>query len=220
MNRLKEKYNKSLLKELKKELSIDNEMAVPNLKKIVVNIGMGEAVKNPQSLEKMGEDLALITGQKPRVTKTYKAISNFGIRQGMDIGIMVTLRRERMWDFFDKLVSIVLPRLKDFRGVSRKAFDGFGNYSLGVVDHTVFPEVDPNKVDRIRSLQIIIVTSAGDNRKGLALLQKLGMPFAKEQEMKELERMEASIEKEKKDAQKMKEKKQAEGKIESEEEQV
>ncbi|MBU0976436.1 50S ribosomal protein L5 [Patescibacteria group bacterium] len=220
MNNLKDKYNKNLVEELKTELKVENAMAVPALMKIVINIGMGEAVKNPQALEKMADDLALISGQKPKITKTDKAISNFGIREGMAVGMMVTLRRARMWDFFEKLVSIVLPRLKDFRGVSRKAFDGFGNYSLGIVDHTVFPEIDPNQVDRIRSLQVIIVTSARTDNEGLALLQKLGMPFAKEQEMKALERMEASLKEEKKEALKMKEMRKAEGKQDAEDEKI
>lgn len=212
MNLLKEKYTKEYREELREELKADNIMAVPTLKKIVVNIGMGEAVKNPQAIEKMVEALSLVTGQRPRVNKTNKAISNFGIRPGLEIGLTVTLRRDRMWDFFEKLVAVVLPRLKDFRGVPRKAFDGYGNYSLGIIDHTVFPEIDPNTVDKIRSLQVVMVTTAENNEDGFKLLEKLGMPFAKEEEQRALQRMEESIKKDKKEATKMKKQRQAEGK--------
>ncbi len=177
--RIKEQYNKEILPALKKSLGIKNDMAVPTLKLIKVNIGMGEALTNSKAIEVMSEALETITGQKPVVTRARKAISNFKIRQGDEIGLAVTLRGDRMWSFYDKLVSIVLPRIRDFRGVSNKSFDGRGNYSLGLREHTVFPEINPNKVDRIRGLGLTIVTTANDDKGGLELLTLLGMPFQK-----------------------------------------
>jgi len=212
MNRLKEKYKKEIIKKLKKELGKSNDFAVPNLKKIVINVGLGEVINNSQALETMSEDLKTITAQKPLVTKARKAISNFDIRPGLEIGLKVTLRRDRMWDFFDKLISIILPRIKDFRGVSRSAFDGFGNYSLGIKDHTVFPEIDPNKIEKIRSLQVNIVTTAENDKEGLKLLEVLGMPFSKEDEAKLFEKMKDSMKKEKKELAKMKAERMSEGK--------
>jgi len=212
MNRLKETYKKEIVPKLMKKLKIENNMAVPNLEKIVINIGLGEVVKNPQALEKMSDDLSVITGQKPLVTKVKKAISNFNIRPGMDIGLKVTLRHDRMWDFFDKLVTIVLPMVKDFRGLSRRSFDGYGNYSLGMRDHTIFPEIDPNKIDKIRSLQIIIVTTARKDHDGLILLEELGMPFAKESEARVLDNIHETLDKEKKELDKLKEERLSKGK--------
>ncbi len=179
MNRLQEEYNKTVSKELMKEQSYSNVMQVPTLKKIVVNVGAGEAVDNNAALDEIVEILTRITGQKPVVNKAKKAVSAFKIRQGMEIGVSVTLRGERMWQFFDKLVNIVLPRTKDFRGLSPRSFDGAGNYSLGIEDHTVFIEIDPNNVSKIRSLEVTIVTSAMNDKDGKALLDKFGFPFTK-----------------------------------------
>lgn len=179
MSRLQEEYNKTIKKELIKEQGYSNAMEVPTLKKIVVNVGAGEAVENKQALEEIVEILTKITGQKPIVNKAKKAVSAFKIREGMDIGVSVTLRGGRMWEFFDKLVNIVLPRTRDFRGVSPKSFDGAGNYSLGIEDHTVFVEIDPNNVTKIRSLEVTMVTTARNNKDGKALLDKFGFPFTK-----------------------------------------
>ena len=179
MNRLQEEYNKTVSKELMKEQIYSNVMQVPTLKKIVVNVGAGEAVDNKAALDEIVEILTRITGQKPVVNKAKQAVSAFKIRQGMEIGVSVTLRGERMWQFFDKLVNIVLPRTKDFRGLSPRSFDGAGNYSLGIEDHTVFIEIDPNNVSKIRSLEVTIVTSAMNDKDGKALLDKFGFPFTK-----------------------------------------
>ncbi len=179
MNRLQEEYNKTISKELMKEQGYNNVMQVPTLKKVVVNVGAGEAVDNKTALEEIVEILTRITGQKPVVNKAKKAVSAFKIREGMEIGVSVTLRGERMWQFFDKLVNIVLPRTKDFRGLNPKSFDGAGNYSLGVEDHTVFVEIDPNNVSKIRSLEVTIVTTARNDKDGKALLDKFGFPFTK-----------------------------------------
>ena len=180
MNRLQEEYNKTISKELMKEQGYNNVMQVPTLKKVVVNVGAGEAVDNKTALEEIVEILTRITGQKPVVNKAKKAVSAFKIREGMEIGVSVTLRGERMWQFFDKLVNIVLPRTKDFRGLNPKSFDGAGNYSLGVEDHTVFVEIDPNNVSKIRSLEVTIVTTARNDKDGKALLDKFGFPFRKD----------------------------------------
>jgi large subunit ribosomal protein L5 len=211
MNSLEEKYKKEVVPDLKKRLHCKSLLEVPTLEKIIVNVGLGEAIQNPQALEKVSEDLALITGQKPLITKARKAISNFNLRAGADIGLKVSLRRERMWNFFQKLISVVLPRVRDFRGVSPRSFDGRGNYSLGIREHTVFPEIDPNKVDKLRSLQITIVTTAENDKEGLVLLEELGMPFAKGGEAEELIKMKEMMRKEKKELSKMKAKRLAEG---------
>lgn len=181
MSQLKEKFNKELTQKLKKELNLTNDFAVPRVEKIVLNAGMGEAITNREALQKMSENLAIISGQKPLITKSKSAISNFKVKKGMEVGLKVTLRGQRMWDFLEKLIAIVLPRVKDFRGISRKAFDGKGNYTLGIKEHTVFPEIDPNKIDKLRSFEITIVTSARDNKSGEKLLEALGMPFTKAQ---------------------------------------
>ena len=178
MNRLKELYTTKYRKELQKELNLDSIMAVPILQKIVVNTGLGEAVSNSQAIEEAVEMFSLITGQKPVVTKSKKAIATFKIRKGDEIGVMVNLRGERMWDFFDKLVNITMPRIKDVRGFSPKAFDGSGNYSIGLEDHIVFPEIDPNKVQKIRNMQITFVFSGKDDY-SKAFLDKFGFPFRK-----------------------------------------
>lgn len=152
-------------------------MQEKSLEKIVVNMGVGKALDDPKYLESAANDLAVITGQKPAVRPAKKAIAGFKLKAGDAVGLVVTLRGKRMEDFFEKLVGIVLPRLRDFHGVSRKSFDGSGNYSLGIEEHTVFPEVDPNKVDKVKSLEVTIVTTARSDEEGLKLLEKLGMPF-------------------------------------------
>ena len=177
MSRLREEYKNKIMKELLKEEGFSNVMAVPTLKKIVLNVGVSEATTNSEVIEEMVGILTQISGQKPIVTKAKKAISSFKVREGMDLGVAVTLRGERMWDFFDKLVNIVLPRTKDFRGLSVTSFDGAGNYSIGIEDHTVFPEIDANNVRKIRSLQITIVTTAKEDKSAKMFLDKFGFPF-------------------------------------------
>jgi len=164
---------------LREELKIKNIMAVPTLEKIVLNSGLGEAKVDKTIIDDMVRDMAMIAGQKPVITMTKKAISNFKIRENMPIGVKVTLRGDMMWHFIDRLISIVLPRIKDFRGIPLKAFDGRGNYAVGIKEHTVFPEVDPTKVTKLRGLQVIICTTARNDEAALLLLQKLGMPFQK-----------------------------------------
>lgn len=179
MNRLKERYQKEIVKKLKEEFKYANDMEVPTITKIVINSGMGsEVTTNPSAMDVMFEDIKTIAGQNPVKTKSTKAISNFKIRKNLEIGIKVTLRKERMWDFYDKLVNIVLPRVRDFRGVERK-FDGNGNYSLGITEHIVFPEIDTTRIDKLRGLQIIINTSAKTDKEAEKLLELLGMPFKK-----------------------------------------
>lgn len=179
MTRLQEEYNKRIRPELIKEKGYTNLMAVPSLAKIIINAGVGEATTNKVALEEMTEIMTRIAGQKPVLTKSKKAISAFKIREDLEIGVMVTLRGDRMWEFFDKLVNVVLPRTKDFRGLNPKAFDGAGNYALGIREHTVFPEIDPNKVQKIRPLQVVIVTTAKNNKDARGLLDKFGFPFKK-----------------------------------------
>jgi large subunit ribosomal protein L5 len=175
--RLKDRYQKEVAPAISKEFEITNPMAVPRLEKIVVNMGMGEAIANAKILDTAADELRAITGQKPVVTKAKKSIASFKLRQGMPIGVMVTLRGERMYEFFDRLVSIALPRVRDFRGVSPKAFDGRGNYTLGVREQLIFPEIDFNKVDKTRGMNISIVTTARNDEQARALLKHLGMPF-------------------------------------------
>lgn len=176
--RLKIKYLE-IAKELQKELNVKNVMALPKLTKIVINSGLGEAKLNKDIIDEMVRDVAMIAGQKPVVTMTRKAISNFKIRENMPIGVKVTLRGDMMWYFLDRLISIVLPRIKDFRGVPVKSFDGRGNYAVGIKEHTVFPEVDATKVSKLRGLQVIICTNTGNDDQARLLLEKLGMPFQK-----------------------------------------
>ena len=180
MARLRDEYNKKIKNEIKKEINYENLMEVPTLEKIVVNVGAGEVITNKSALDEIIEMLTLITGQKPVVSKAKKAISTFKIRQGMDIGVFVTLRGERMWEFFDKLINIVLPRTKDFRGLKINSFDGAGNYSLGIDDHTVFIEIDANNTPKIRGLQITIVTTAKNDEEAKIFLSKFGFPFIKD----------------------------------------
>ena len=177
MARLKEKYNETISPALAKEFEIKNPMAIPKLEKIVVNMGVGEAIGNAKVLDTAVEELRDITGQKPVVTKAKKSIAAFKLREGMKIGSMVTLRSERMYEFLDRLISVALPRVRDFRGISPKAFDGRGNYTIGIKEQLIFPEIDFNKVDKTRGLNISIVTTAPNDEQGLALLKGLGMPF-------------------------------------------
>lgn len=179
ITRLREEYNKRIRPELMKERGFKNFMSVPTVKKIVINSGVGEVTTNGQAIEEVAEILTKISGQKAVYTKAKKAIAAFKIREGLDIGVMVTLRGNRMWEFLDKLVNVVLPRTKDFRGLNPNAFDQAGNYSLGIKEHTVFPEIDPNKVQKIRSLQVVFVTSARNKEDARALLDKFGFPFRK-----------------------------------------
>jgi large subunit ribosomal protein L5 len=177
MARLKERYQKEVAPAIAKEFGIENPMAVPRLSKIVLNMGMGEAVANAKILDTAAEELRSIAGQKPVITKAKKSIASFKLRQGMPIGVMVTLRGEQMYEFFDRLVSVALPRVRDFRGVSPKAFDGRGNYTMGIREQLIFPEIDFNKVDKQRGMNISIVTTARDDDQARALLKALGMPF-------------------------------------------
>jgi len=179
MNRLNQKYNDEIVKNLMKQFNYSSVMETPKLVKIVVNMGVGDAIGNPKALEEAVEELTAITGQKPVITKAKKSIANFKLREGMQIGCKVTLRGERMYDFFDKLVTVSLPRVRDFRGVSRTAFDGRGNYTLGVREQLIFPEINYDKVAIVRGMDIVIVTTAKTNEEAYALLEQLGMPFTK-----------------------------------------
>ena len=179
MENLLTKFNTKIIGDLDKELGIKNKLGVPRLKKIVVNMGIKDALSDKKNIEIAEEVLSQITGQKPKITKAKKSISTFKLREGDRIGEMVTLRGKRMYDFYEKLVNIVLPRLRDFRGVSTKSFDGRGNYSLGFSESIVFPEIDPAKVEKVQSLEVTIVTSAHNNKEAESLLRALGMPFAK-----------------------------------------
>jgi large subunit ribosomal protein L5 len=175
--RLKEKFQNEVSPALMQEFKYTSIMQVPHLQKVVLNIGMGEALQNNKALDAAVGDLTAITGQKPVITKAKKSIANFKLRQGMPIGAMVTLRGATMYDFLDRLVNLALPRLRDFRGVSRRSFDGRGNYSLGLREQIIFPEIEYDKVDKIRGMEIAIVTTAPDDAQGYALLKRLGMPF-------------------------------------------
>ena len=177
MARLKERYQKEVAPAIAREFGIENPMAVPRLNKIVLNMGMGEAIANAKVLDTAVEELRAIAGQKPVITRAKKSIASFKLRQGMPIGVMVTLRGEQMYEFFDRLVSIALPRVRDFRGVSPKAFDGRGNYTIGIREQLIFPEIDFNKVDKLRGMNISIVTTARDDDQARSLLKALGMPF-------------------------------------------
>jgi large subunit ribosomal protein L5 len=177
MSRLKEKYEKEVVPVLKKEFGYDNMMAIPKIQKVVVNMGLGEATSNAKIVDTGADELARITGQKPVVTRAKKSIAQFKVRQGMPIGTMVTLRGPRMWDFLDRLMAVALPRVRDFRGVSPKGFDGRGNYTLGLKDQLLFPEIDYMKVDKARGMNISGVTTATTDEESRKLLQLLGMPF-------------------------------------------
>ena len=175
--RLREKYQNEVVQGLMQEFNYSTVMQVPRLQKVVLNIGLGEALQNNKALDAAVGDLTAVSGQKPVITKAKKSIAAFKLRQGQSIGAMVTLRGVRMYDFLDRLMNLALPRLRDFRGVSRRSFDGRGNYSLGLREQIIFPEIDYDKVDKIRGLEVAIVTTAPDDAQGYALLKRLGMPF-------------------------------------------
>jgi large subunit ribosomal protein L5 len=179
MSRLNEKYRKDVVPVLKKEFGIENAMAVPKIEKVVLNMGVGEAITNVKIVEAAAEELTKIAGQRAVITKARKSIATFKLRAGMPIGCRVTLRGERMYDFLDRLLNIALPRVRDFRGVPTRAFDGRGNYTLGIKDHLVFPEIDPGKVDKSKGLNVTIVTTAGSDDRARVLLRELGMPFGR-----------------------------------------
>ena len=177
MARLKDVYQTRVLPALRQELGYRNIMQVPQLEKIALNMGLGDAVQNAKLIESGVAELSLIAGQKPVVTKAHKSIANFKLREGMPIGCAVTLRGEIMYEFFDRLVNVALPRVRDFRGVSERAFDGRGNYSLGIREHTIFPEINLDKVEQVKGLTVTMVTSARTDAEGRALLRAMGMPF-------------------------------------------
>ncbi|MCW5977013.1 MAG: 50S ribosomal protein L5 [Bryobacteraceae bacterium] len=176
--RLRDHYRKSVIPALRKEFAYANVMAVPKLDKITINMGVGEATQNPKIMDGAARELGQISGQRPVVTKARKSISAFKLREGMTIGCMVTLRGTRMYEFLDRLVNVALPRVRDFRGVSTKSFDGRGNYTLGIRDQLIFPEIDYNKVEKVKGMNICITTTAKTDAEGLSLLKHLGMPFA------------------------------------------
>ena len=177
MSQLKEFYEKEVVPKLTKTFNYKNIMQVPRLGKVVLNMGLGEAIQNIKLLDAAAEELQIIAGQHPVITRAKKSIAAFKLREGMPIGCMVTLRRNRMYDFFYKLVNVALPRVRDFRGISGKAFDGRGNYSLGIKEHIIFPEIEYDKIDKIKGLNISVVTSARNDEEGKELLRLLGMPF-------------------------------------------
>lgn len=177
MNRLEEKYRKEVVAGLQEEFNYPNPMMVPRLQKVTINMGLGEAVQNAKIIEVAAAELAAITGQKPVVTKAKKSVAVFKLRLGMPIGCMVTLRRDRMWEFTDRLFNLALPAVRDFRGVATKAFDGRGNYTLGIKEQIIFPEIDYDKVDKVRGMNITFTTTAKTDDEARSLLRRLGMPF-------------------------------------------
>ncbi|OLO27161.1 50S ribosomal protein L5 [Alkalihalophilus pseudofirmus] len=179
MTRLKEKYNSEIVSSLVEKFNYPSVMGVPKVEKIVINMGVGDAVANPKALDKAVEELTQIAGQKPLITKAKKSIAGFKLREGMPIGAKVTLRGDRMYEFLDKLISVSLPRVRDFRGISKKAFDGRGNYTLGVKEQLIFTEIDYDKVDKVRGMDIVIVTTANTDEEARELLTQMGMPFQK-----------------------------------------
>jgi large subunit ribosomal protein L5 len=178
-SRLKEKYTKEVRKKIQDEFKIKNPMAVPKVEKVVLNMGVGEAIQNAKILDSAVEELTTIVGQKPVITKAKKSIASFKLREGQSIGTMVTLRGEKMYEFLDRLINIALPRVRDFRGVPAKSFDGRGNFTLGIRDHLIFPEIDVSKVDKAKGMNITIVTTAKNDEQARFLLRELGMPFGK-----------------------------------------
>jgi large subunit ribosomal protein L5 len=177
---LRDRYQNEIAPALMDSLGLNNSMQVPRIKKVVINVGVGEALDNAKSLDAAVADITQITGQKPIITKARKSIANFKLREGRAIGVKVTLRGDRMWAFLDRLMNVALPRVRDFRGVNPDAFDGRGNYTLGLREQLVFPEIDYDKIDKLRGLEVSIVTTARDDDEGRQLLQMLGMPFKKE----------------------------------------
>jgi len=180
MSRLKERYKNEVIPELMKRLGYKNIMQVPRLSKVVLNIGLGEAIHNAKALEAAEGDLTAISGQHPVTTRAKKSIASFKLRTGMPIGLKVTLRGERMYDFFDKLVNAVLPRIREFQGVPRDSFDGWGNYTLGIKEQIIFPEADYDKIDKVRGLEVSIITTANTDEEGRHLLEALGMPYTRD----------------------------------------
>jgi large subunit ribosomal protein L5 len=179
MARLKQTYETEILPRLMQELQLNNVMQAPRVEKVVINMGLGEAIQNIKVLESATEELSKITGQKAVITKAKKSIAQFKLREDMPIGCMVTLRRERAYEFLDRLINVALPRVRDFKGISAKAFDGRGNYTLGIREQIIFPEIDLEKIDKVKGLNITIVTSAKTDEEGRALLREMGMPFRK-----------------------------------------
>ncbi|WP_018924660.1 50S ribosomal protein L5 [Salsuginibacillus kocurii] len=179
MNAMKERYKNEIVSQLHDKFNYSSVMAVPKIEKVVINMGVGDAVQNPKALDKAVEELSAITGQKPLITKAKKSIAGFKLREGNPIGAKVTLRGERMYDFLEKLIHVSLPRVRDFRGVSNKAFDGRGNFTLGVKEQLIFPEVEYDKVDKVRGMDIVIVTTADSDEEARELLTQIGMPFQK-----------------------------------------
>lgn len=177
--RLKERYREEIVPALVKEFSYGNVMQAPRLEKVMLNVGVGEAIANPKAMDVVTQEVATITGQKPMITRAKNSISNFKLREGMPIGVTVTLRGNRMYEFMDRLLNAALPRIRDFQGVSPNSFDGRGNYSLGIREQVIFPEIDYSQIDHIRGLQVNIITTAGSDEEGMRLLQLLGMPFAR-----------------------------------------
>ena len=180
MPRLKKRYLEEIAPKIREELGITNVMRTPRLEKIVINVGLGEAINDAKALEGAMRDLSTITGQKPRVNRARKSIAGFKLREGMPVGVKVTLRGDRMWEFFDRLLSVALPRIRDFRGLNPNAFDGAGNYTFGLTEQLVFPEIDYDAIDAVRGMDITIVTTAEDDEQGKALLAAYGFPFVKE----------------------------------------
>ncbi len=180
MNRLQEQYNKEIAPALFKELGLSNVMQIPRITKVVVNIGVGEALDNPKALDAAVNDLTIITGQKPVVIAAKKAISNFKLREGRQIGVKVTLRGYKMWSFLDRLINVALPRVRDFRGISPDSFDGRGNYTLGLTEQLIFTEIQYDKIDKVRGMEVSIVTTAETDDQARELLRKFGMPFRKD----------------------------------------
>jgi large subunit ribosomal protein L5 len=179
MSRLKDKYQQEILPVLMKEFKYTSVMQAPRVVKVVINVGMGEAIQHAQALDAAQQDIAAISGQHPVITKARKSIASFKLRKGMPIGVMVTLRGKLMYEFLDKLISVALPRIRDFQGLNRKAFDGMGNYTLGLKDQTIFPEISYDKVDKVRGLEICIITTARNDAEGLRLFELMGMPFSR-----------------------------------------
>ena len=177
--RLQRQYREEVAPKLAKEFSLENPMAVPRVEKISLNMGLGEAIQNIKILDDAVDEMAALAGQRPTITRAQKSIASFKVRAGMPIGCRVTLRGHRMWDFLDRLITVALPRVRDFRGVPNRSFDGRGNYTMGIREHTIFPEIDLNKVDRVKGLNITIVTTAGNDERARFMLRELGMPFAR-----------------------------------------
>jgi large subunit ribosomal protein L5 len=176
-SRLRHKYEDEIRPALQEKLGLSSRMAVPRLEKVVINVGLGEAVQNPKLIDEAVEQVARITGQRPVVTRARKAIANFKLRENMPIGVSATLRRERMYEFLDRLINVALPRVRDFRGLNPKAFDGRGNYTMGIREQIIFPEIDLDKVEKVLGMSVTLVTTAGDDEKGRALLDALGVPL-------------------------------------------